>query len=137
MSSCLTEPGSSVQSTERPLPQLPEEAVRTLYDGTKRISYALAMDIVDLVRSDPDLHPQLRRAGHARLTRHPIPVDDIDRLWHRLLDGPVNELAASLLGLDDHGELLRDTMPFAGVIPEPRRMAIARRARHDHLHDHK
>lgn len=114
--------------SDRPIPTIPPEAARVLYDATKRVAYALAMEIVEELRRDPS------RAGYARrwLLANPLafPVDQ--EAWMALLAGPVEVLARELLRTDGTGELLRDTMPSFGAIDEPRRLAIARAARDAH-----
>jgi hypothetical protein len=47
--------------------------------------------------------------------------------WQGLIDGPLDELAAVLLGSDESAKLLRSTMPFVGIVGDERR-AIALRA---------
>lgn len=108
-----------------PIPELPPEAVRTLYDGTKRVSYALAMEVVDQLRRDPQ--PMLREAREW-LQTHPHAYPPDQEMWVNLLNGPVEELCVQLLRLDDRGEFLRDTKPNFGAMDEERRLAIARAA---------
>lgn len=113
----------------RPIPLLPPEAVRVLYDGTKRVAYALAMETVEQLRQEPG--PMLERARAWRRT-FPIAHPPLRKEWDDLLDGPVEHLCRELLRLDGRGELLRDTMPDFGLTDEPRRLAIARAALHAH-----
>jgi hypothetical protein len=120
----MTTTQRTTQST-RPIPQLPDEAVRVLYDGSKRVAYGLAMEIVELLQRDPE--PLLLRAREWR-RRHPLAYGPDREMWDGLLTGPVEELCRQLLRLDDRGEHLRDTMPIFGGIDDDRRMAIARRA---------
>lgn len=110
----------------RPIPTLPPEAVRVLYDGTKRVAYALAMDTVEELRRDPGT--LLRRARDWR-RRFPLAYEPDRRMWDELLSGPVEELCRRLLALDDRGEFLRDTMPSFGAVEDGRRRAIAQAAR--------
>lgn len=119
----------AMQRNTRPIPELPPEAVQVLYDGTKRVAFALAMEIVDELRRDPE--PMLK---HARAWRRKFPIAHLPlrREWDELLGGPVSVLCSELLRLDDRGELLRDTMPDFGLTDEPRRLAIARAALHAH-----
>lgn len=115
--------------TTKPIPTLPPEVVRVLHDSTKRVAYALAMETVDELRRDPG--PLLRTAREWR-RQHPIAHGPVQALWDELLNGPVDDLCRALLGLDDRGELLRDTMPVFGACEESRRLAIARAAYHAH-----
>lgn len=115
----------STTSIKRRIPELPPEAVRTLYDSSKRVAYALAMEIVEELRRNPE--PLLARAREWRQL-HPLAYGPDRDMWDELLNGPVEELCRQLLRLDDRGELLRDTMPSFGAIDEDRRMAIARAA---------
>jgi len=107
----------------RPIPELPPEAVSRLYDGSNRVAYAIAIEIVEGLRRDPA--PMLEHARHW-LERHSSAYPPDRMMWVELLNGPVEDLCRQLLRLDDRGELLRDTMPSFGAMDEDRRMAIAR-----------
>lgn len=117
-----------MKQAARPIPQLPTEAVRLLHDGTKRVSYALALEIVDELRRDPS------RAAYARrwIEANPLAYRPDQEAWLALLGGPMDILSRELLRLDGRGELLRDTMPSFGAVDEVRRLAIARSARDAH-----
>ena len=41
--------------------------------------------------------------------------------WAELLDGPVDDLVAVLVGTDNRARDLRPTSPFAGVLPQTER----------------
>jgi hypothetical protein len=41
--------------------------------------------------------------------------------WEVLLHGPIERLAATMVGLDEASKLLRSTTPFVGIIHESRR----------------
>jgi hypothetical protein len=47
--------------------------------------------------------------------------------WADLIDGPLDELAAALLGSDESAKLLRSTTPFVGIVGDECR-AVALRA---------
>jgi len=49
--------------------------------------------------------------------------------WLRLLEGPLEELVASMTDASEHGAALRQTSPFSFVIPPRERWRIWRDAR--------
>lgn len=111
---------------KRPIPAIPQEALSKLYDGTKRVAFALAMETVEELRRNPE--PLLTRAREWQ-KRHPLAYQPDQEMWKELLEVPVEELCRQLMRLDDRGEFLRDTMPSFGAMDEDRRLAIAQAAR--------
>ena len=52
----------------------------------------------------------------------------LDR-WAELLEGDLEDLVAALAGLDEDARALRQSTPFAGVVPPAERWAVIRRER--------
>lgn len=118
----------SETTRRRPIPTLPPEAAVRLYDASKRVAYALAMETVDRLREDPGLV----EAALDWRRRNPLAYAPDQEAWIRLLQGPVEVLCRELLRLDERGELLRDAKLSFGPIPDARLVAITAAAHRAH-----
>lgn len=104
---------------------LPDRTVRG--DLSLALHRAIACRLVD----DPDRVVGKARANLALLRR--VHADgSVDRWldeWEALLDGPRDRLLAVLLDPGQHARDLRQSTPFAGVLPPAERWAAIRATR--------
>lgn len=107
---------------------------RTRSEWTRpdRFSWLVHRAVLDQLLRDPE-----SVIAHAteRLTRQRLRDTDhhevqLHRQWDELLRGPLDVLAATMIGLDEHARQLRSSTPFVGVISEERR-TTALGASHD------
>lgn len=93
------------------------------WQRSDRFSWLLHRIVLDELLTDPlvvvdgaieRLETQRRRPGAG------VEAALWDR-WADLLAGPINDLAAVMIGLDEDSKQLRSTTPFIGIIDEARR----------------
>jgi hypothetical protein len=76
-------------------------------------------------------HPEWIEHARLRVARHLLTeqsgVTSTMNEWHALLEGPIDDLIAVLTTTDERATRLRQSMPFAGAIPEEERLAIIRK----------
>ena len=94
--------------------------------GHRRIderSLALHQAIADKLRADPSLLEIARENLHrwSRQNGRSQPYWDA---WRKLLDGPFEELLASMVETSERMTAMRQATPFAGVLPPAERWAI-------------
>lgn len=90
-----------------------------------RFAWLLHRSAADVLLAEPD---RVRGAAKARLeqqrAREGAKAEaELWDAWEVLLDGPVGDLVAVMIGLDERSMQLRTTTPFVGIVGEERRAA--------------
>ena len=103
-------------------PRLTPPELRTL---------ALHQAIVEKLREDPEL---VLEKAHAqlRIMRETVAEGRAStylRTWSRLLEGPIDELIATMISTDQPARDLRQSSPFGGVLSDKTRLDVIRQAR--------
>jgi hypothetical protein len=100
--------------------------VRGAWQQSDRFAWLLHRAVLDELLASPDTVIDRARARIAEQR-----VRDADghesalwTAWQEFIDGPIDELAAMLLGSDELAKLLRSTTPFIGIVGDERRAVV-------------
>ena len=103
------------------MPGLNESERRSLVMGVLTAHHLLEDPVAAVATARRNLARMATRTGPA--TR--VYLDE----WSAILEGTTEALVAVLTGTDEHARALRQTTPFAGVVPDAERRAALRRLR--------
>lgn len=96
----------------------------------EQVQYRLHRALVDRLLRDPGDYKDVARKNIARsreLVRGTVAHGWLDE-WERLAEGPLDELLDVCLRPDEHGVVMRQVSPFAGLLSDDERVAAIRQA---------
>ena len=99
--------------------------VRGAWQQSDRFAWLIHRAVLDEFLTSPDAVRDRARARLAEQRERDSGGHEsaLWATWGSLLDGPIDELAAVLIGSDEVAKLLRSTTPFVGIIGDDRRAA--------------
>jgi hypothetical protein len=100
--------------------------VRESWQRSDRFAWLLHRAVLDELLASPDTVVDCARARIAeqRVRDANGHESALWTAWQEFIDGPIDELAAVLLGSDELANMLRSTTPFIGIVGDERRAVV-------------